>query len=202
MEEMKLLIATPSCRDFKHGYLTSILALGLYLERTGAEVTFDILKNMSDAAAGRALITEKAIGNKFTHILFIDDDMQFNVDAAQILINRNVDFIGANCLLKSTNKTSARRGGEFVYSKNKTGIEKIDKIGMAFTLIKLSVFDKITRPFFESRTEYDLEKNIMRPCGEDTFLCNKASEAGIDIYVDHDAAKHVWHIWDDAHQES
>lgn len=198
---MKLMIATPSNRDFKHGYVNGMISLALTLAGSNISCDFRIVKNMSDIVTGRTLLVEQAISAGFTHILFVDDDMEFSPGAVKLLLERDVDFVGANCLIKGTSTPSARIGREPIYSKGKTGIEKINKIGMAFTLIKISAFEKIQRPYFESNVLYNQQLNTMTPTGEDTFLCLKFHAAGIEMYVDHDAARLVKHVWDTGNSE-
>lgn len=198
---MKLLVATPSNRDHKNAYVRGLLPLAVHLERSEHAYDFNIMRNMSDVAIGRSLLVELAIEKSFSHILFIDDDMGFQVEAFEYLAKRNVDVVGANCVTKSDQRPSARKGQEHIYSKGKSGLEEIDKIGMAFTLLNMDVFKKIERPFFESHMIYHEEKKTITPVGEDTYLCQKLVENKIPIYVDHDAARYVTHIGDFAYQE-
>ena len=66
--------------------------------------------------------------------------------------------------------------------------EEIFASGFGFIAMKFGLFEKMTRPWFESLFERmvseDGDKEIFIPYGEDFAWCKKAQQAGFKIYLD------------------
>src|SRR3990167_7291461 len=116
----------------------------------------------------------------FTHLFFVDSDMCFSADVLERLLSRDADIIAAPYHYRHP-------GGEYVLflDEKSNGKEKAipDKLFKAYAsgtgcmLIKMSVFDKIKRPWFAFG---DPEMQV----GEDIFFCRKSQQAGFNIWVD------------------
>lgn len=194
---MKLLVGLPSNRDVKGDFAVSLFRLGIHLERKGipnghAHVSGDIV-------SARQIIVDAAQveENGFTHLLFIDDDMRFNPEAFDYLASRDVDFVGANCLIRKAVvnhiPTATAKSGR-VFSAGKTGIEEIEHMGLAFNLIKVEALRKMQHPHFNfawASVEGSSEQVLLR---EDHYFCHMLRQSGMKVHVDHDAARHVWHM--------
>jgi hypothetical protein len=208
---MKIVISTPSNRDWKGQFGSSLFRLSLFLEKNGVSVYFRPWFRTSNLAKARQGMVEEALGTDATHILFVDDDMFFTNDAFTILKRRNVDFVGANCVKRGVftspsemmplEPTAIDLNGKPCYSANKNGMEKISLIGLGFTLAKLSIFKNLQPPYFEMRAATNIDTNKRFVLPEDHYLCHRLRESGVDVYVDHDAARHVAHIGDYFYQE-
>src|SRR6185503_9300822 len=59
----------------------------------------------------RNQLVKVAIDNKASHILFIDSDMRFPPDTAQLLKTHNLDVVGANCRQRTQNGWTAFKNG-------------------------------------------------------------------------------------------
>ena len=63
-------------------------------------------------------------------------------------------------------------------------------VGLAVTLIEASAFMKLRPPLFLM----DWIPDLNCYCGEDVYFCQKLSEAGVKLYVDHDVSQRIRHI--------
>ena len=116
----------------------------------------------------------------FTHLFFVDSDMCFSADVLDRLLSRDADIIAAPYKYR-------RPDGEYVLLLTEKSNGKEIKIpdtlftayaaGTGCMLIKMSVFDKIPRPWFAFG-------NPEAQIGEDIFFAKKAQEYGYKIWVD------------------
>ncbi|KKQ75523.1 MAG: hypothetical protein US97_C0039G0012 [Microgenomates group bacterium GW2011_GWF1_38_5] len=116
----------------------------------------------------------------FTHLFFVDSDQCFSADVLERLLSREADIIAAPYKYRN-------ESGDWVLclteKSNAHEKEIPDKLFTAYAagtgcmLIKMSVFDKIPRPWFT------LGPPEMQT-GEDIFFCKKAQEYGYKIWVD------------------
>lgn len=151
---------------------------------------FFLITQGSLLSAQRNSLVTKALEMGATHVLFIDSDMRFPANIAELLGKRDKDIIGANCIQRGDNtKWTAFKDGQFVQSQMKRGEEEVDSIGMGVTLIKREVFEKMKQPWFFC--PFDKQEN--RIVGEDVYFCTLAREAGFSVFVDHDVTAFVKH---------
>jgi Anp1 len=175
-------ICTP-VRDFVLAGFTYDLAQLLRVER---DVVFTI-SHGTYISNQRNLLAKTAMAHGASHVLFIDSDMRFPPDTLQQLLRRGLDIVGANCSQRMKKEFTARARGCFISSVGKTGIEKVDTLGMGVTLIKREVFEKLPEPWFFMQS--DGTKDI----GEDVNFCLLAGKHGIKIHIDHDLSQQVRH---------
>lgn len=130
-----------------------------------------------------------------SHILFIDSDMRFPEDTLDRLLQRSYDIaeditrdvFAANYVQRTAPQWwTARKNGQWLSSVGRTGCEQVDAIGFGCALIRMNVFDRIQRPWFD--TPYDGENHI----GEDLSFCSKAL-SDWEIWIDHDLSQQVRH---------
>lgn len=131
-----------------------------------------------------------------THILFVDSDMTFPNWTLHQLLSHNKAVVAANCVVKklpsnTTARTETADGvGAPVLSLDNVGLQQVWRVGTGVMLVKTSVFDDITQPWFPILWNEQLQDYT----GEDWAFCNKLHEAGIPIYVDHQLSIHVGHV--------
>lgn len=128
----------------------------------------------------RQRIAQQAKG--FTHLLFVDTDMFFEPDALERLLAHDKDIIGAEYNYRQLPLKTTRQGGEKVGN-----LLKCDVMGTGFLLIKTSVFEKLPQPWFFYKHDGD---EIIE--GDDVWFCNRAKEAGFDIWCDPEVK--IFHI--------
>lgn len=132
----------------------------------------------------REHIAKMAIERNCSHLLFIDSDMQFEPDAAERLLARDKDIIGVQYNLRKFPKTSTVKvwdeNGKELMEDQGNGLLKVASVATGFMLIKTSVFEKLSHPWFF----WESDENGEVKTGEDSWFCRKAREAGYEIFCD------------------
>lgn len=148
----------------------------------------------------RQLAIQEAIKGGFSHILMLDDDMQFSPDLLSNFLKHQVPIVALNYARKNPQNPSAMAcdmEGTPLSSKGKTGLEEVGWIGFGGILIELSCLKGIELPWFEMR--WMTETNDFM--GEDYYFCMKARTQGVKIYIDHDESNKCAHIGDFPYRE-
>jgi hypothetical protein len=134
------------------------------------------------------------------YILFVDHDMIFPPDAISVLLGRNKLIIGgsynyrelpAKSIVKFDKKTLDPN--EVIITNNPVDSKlgratlkhpdrpfKCRALGLGFTLIDLSVFDRIQKPWFFFQPETAKSEAV----GEDVWFFDRAREEGIEVWCD------------------
>lgn len=160
-----------------------------HLSKNGIK-NFELSEFLIDTTSGQSLIHDgrhqacvSAIKKGCTHILMIDDDMQFTPDLLDIFFARKVPVIAANCLRKRDQKaeaTAIRLDGTFHNPHARADFEEVASVGTGIILIDLNAIQHIPAPFFSSPWMEQIQSHQ----GEDYYFCSKAREYGVKIYVD------------------
>ena len=196
---MKLLIGVPSNRDWKSSFGRSMVGLAVHIAQQNIDCDVSFKKHVSLLPSGRQQILDEALDGNFTHLLFVDDDTDFNIKAFDLLASRDKDMVSANMTQKQIPAVpTSRIAGRRISSTGKTGIEKVDETGFGFCLIKLEALKNIPKPHFEIR--WNKDNSQYQP--EDFYFCGLLKQNGKEIYADHDAARYVRHIGNFAYQET
>lgn len=120
-------------------------------------------------------------GEKFTHILWLDDDHTFNPDLAVKLIDHDEDMVSALYF----GRTSPHYPVVYVKDPNKdyehfplvetpNALFQCDAIGFGAMLMKRDVLDRVPEPWF----------TLDWRCGEDIAFCMQAKKHGVKIFCD------------------
>lgn len=137
----------------------------------------------------------RAIEDKCTHILFLDSDMRFPKDTLDRLLAHNKPIVaGSYATRRLPCKTVAfenDKNWDCVYTTpDKKGLEPVAAVGMGCMLVNLSIFDKMTLPYFM----IGYSPNSNQFTGEDIFFCRKARSMGLEVLIDHDLSRELGHI--------
>lgn len=134
----------------------------------------------------------------FTHLLFVDSDTIPPVDALEKLMAHDKDIISGitpilhydkerkswgtmdNCFIKYTRDVEGKIIKTHAVERD-TGLQKIEKCGGSCLLIKREVFDKLEKPYFRFLFNEDGTEPVK---SEDLYFCEKAKEAGFDVWCD------------------
>jgi hypothetical protein len=140
------------------------------------------------------LVTQ-ALKDGCTHILFLDSDMRIPKDTlCRLLAHDNPIVAGSYATRRLPCKTVAFQNDQnwdCVYTTpDKTGLESVASVGMGCMLVNLSIFDKMTLPWF--MIGYSPAANQFT--GEDIFFCRKARASGFEVLIDHDLSRELGHI--------
>jgi len=182
---MRIYIAVPSCRDWKPHFGASLCALVREMTEENVDFNLNVMIGASVLPRARQAAIEHALKTDYTHVLFLDDDMQFDGDLFAKLHASNVDVVAANYTNKNPLSTTPQThglNGELVSSVGKEGLEEVGWIGFGAVLINLSIFKDIPKPWFEMKWLEDRQSFI----GEDYFFCAQVREHGVKIFINHD----------------
>lgn len=140
---------------------------------------YDLFMQIScDLIGNRSRLVQQAIDSGTTHMLFLDHDMFFKPDAITKLLALDKDIVGAPYNFRSLppKKTCAPLSD----ISPKDVPFRCTTVATGFLLIKLSVFEKIEKPWFNFGRN---EKNEM-VCGEDSWFCQQALKAGFEVWAE------------------
>lgn len=129
---------------------------------------------------------------KATHILWVEDDMQFPPDALHCLYGWRQQWVGANYPIRSgppfSNTALSLDRQRLRTRADSRGLESVMYTGFGVTLMDIGLFDKIELPYFEMSYMSDGHYATT-----DYYLSEKVRAAGIPIYVDHDLSRRIGH---------
>ena len=196
-DPFRLMIAVP-CMDYMHAdFVTSLLKLTEQLQREGVQYRVDILPGTLVYMA-RDNLARRAMNEEFTHILFIDSDMVFDVSIVETLRFSGKEFVcGA---------FQSRRPpyGPCIY-KSLIPLEKVDRYGMepfriagcgmACTMISTRILKAVNDRF---GTCFNPQEYQNVKFGEDLAFCWRVNNIGEGMWceptarVGHIAHRAVW----------
>lgn len=152
-----------------------------------ADFDYDFFMQIScDIIGNRSRLVQQAIDIGATHMLFLDYDMFFPPDSISKLLELDKDIVGAPYNFRSLPLRPAAAALSDLSPKDVP--YRCTTIPTGFMLIKMSVFDKIAKPWFNFGRN---EKNEL-VCGEDSWFCQQAIKAGIEVWAEpRVSVKHV-----------
>lgn len=199
-KQFKLSIAIPTSGMVPMAFAYSLAALigtlqskGLPScpEYTDISIDLDVLQS-SIIHANRESLVERAIKNDFTHLLFLDDDMQFDPNIVDLLASRRKDVVVTNYMIKRDDKVDFVAvdllGHRVPTKKESSGLCKVSYSGFGVSLFNLDVFKNTPKPWF--LPEYDIKDGYS---SEDNACLSRISRAGFPVFLDQDASKLVSH---------
>lgn len=170
-----------------------LLSLLTALREGQKDFDYDVAVSMGcDLIGSRTRLVNMAKKMNGTHILFIDHDMVLNPSVHPITnklenpisraLRADKDILGAPYNFRSESILPLRKSTAVPVSdlSDKTGLYQCEALGTGFMLIKMSVFDKIEKPWFQ----FGRNENAELVYGEDTWLTRQAIKAGLSVYAD------------------
>ena len=180
-----ITIAIPS-RDMIHAnFAFSLISL---IMQTGFPVHISNIRS-SILPVSRSMLVEKAQSNKSDYIMFLDSDMVFPPSTIKTLLSHDKDIVAATYCQR---EGSSHPMGCTVDDKPLplTGLIEAGRLPTGCMLIKMSVFEKMQKPYFR----WAFRDNNSRIIGEDVEFCDRARDLGFSIWCDMDLSKSVGHI--------
>lgn len=154
--------------------------------KSGAGGLIDVIRN--------ELVQDALVARDITHLWFLDDDMKFPPNTLERLLAHDVDIVSAlafgrawpykpNALLRDAGRARYDQYAPlWVWDAEPRGLLRVDATGLACQLCKVGVFREMEPPWFDHQIWNEGGK--IRALGEDFVFCERAIEAGFDIYTD------------------
>ena len=201
LKQHKLFVATPMYGGMNHGlYMKSCLDLQTTMMRYGIEIKFSFLFNESLITRARNYLVDEFLRTEYTHLLFIDSDINFNAQDVIALLALDKDVIGGPYPKKSMNwgniahaarnhpdldpKELEQLVGEYVFNVVKgtsqfqvTEPLEVMEIGTGYMMIKRNVFDKLKEEYPSIRYKPD-------HVGQSNFDGSRYIHAYFDTVID------------------
>jgi hypothetical protein len=192
--EIKLSILVPT-RDTVHSQFSYCLA---QLFKTTSELgieTFLFYDSSTILLNQRERLLEQAKKVNSDYVLWIDSDMMFPSTTAVRLLEHNKDIVACNYTkrtkpLKTVAYTNLNDWNSWVPMEPQDELVKVEGVGMGCMLMKLDIFEKIQKPYFEFRYKEDTQDYF----GEDFILLGKLREQGYDVYIDTVLSMDIKHL--------
>ena len=203
--KIKLAVVVPCTNDLKSGFAYDLALMMATLGATWiAENQVDvkvIFRMGSLVQTQREGLVTGAREWGATHLLWLDSDMRFPRDLVHRFLRNDEPIIAANCTTRVPPRIHPVAYKKIGYLKGEThqrlyttpestGLEEVEAIGMAVAMVRMDVYDKLEKPYFD--VIYDPDRGGWE--GEDVYFCRKAREAGYRILIDHDISKDIKHV--------
>lgn len=151
----------------------------------------------SNIAENRNAIVDNARMMGATHILWIDSDQTFPVNGLVRLLAHDKDIACATtCRRKGSDRSPIA-----VPLKDQTltpyqKLVKMEIVGFPFMLVRMSVYDKLEKPYFAmpARKDTKITTGVSPLVGEDEYFCHAVLAAGFDIWCDMELSMEIGHI--------
>ena len=196
---IKLFIATPCYGGMcTEGYLQSILQLVRQLSDKGVTIALQTIGNESLISRARNSLATKFLYSEFTHLLFIDSDIEFTpIQVLRLLVYDKAISCGAYPLKSSTKLSYATHISN---PKIEKGWFKTDYAATGFLLVKKFVLEKIMKKYPEKQyinqvAGYNfthafeffpvgIDPNTKQYLSEDYYFSKLAKSCGFTIWCD------------------
>lgn len=149
---------------------------------------FVINAKSSLVMVGRNQCVEAARMAKATHILFLDSDIIFPADTLSRLLSHQKDIVGGLYVQRTPPHLPLGITIENTHEAITSGLRRMKQMPTGCLLIKLSIFDKLSKPWFNTK---EVGEKIM---GEDFYFCERALQAGFEIWCDGNLSREIAHI--------
>jgi hypothetical protein len=183
---IRILIAVPHGGTVEPDTLVSIYNMEV---PSGVETELRLFYSYA-IDIGRNTVSKHAIENGFTHVFFVDADMDIPKNALTSLLSRRLPIVSGVYIKKQdaveivAMKKAAR--GEFSpvssLDLSSGSILQVDIIGLGCALIETSVLSRMGHPQFNFADSEDPKKRQ----GEDVYFCMKAASLYYKIGLDSD----------------
>lgn len=192
---MSILFCTPCYGGMAHAaHMGSCLNLKEELTKLGVEHEWLLGSNESLIHRGRMEMTATFLKTKFTHMMWLDSDIEFTPEDVAALWNIDADIaVGVYAMKKRDAQWfAAWKDGKLIKDLNQfPGPIEVDYAGTGFMLIRREVVESLAKdvPTFEGANgpapalyQTPIHNGILE--SEDYFFCRLARENGFKIIMD------------------
>ena len=170
---LKIAIGLPTNRLVKPKTAESLMKL---VDYSNYDLEIIVSTRGYNTAENRNWITAQAVKKGCDYLFMVDDDMIYEPDTLERLVEANRDIIGGLYYTKYEDKAPVLE----YFDKPEEGLFKVKAMGGGLILIKCDVFKKVPQPWYG----YKWNNLGAVTMSNDWFFCEKAREAGFDIWCD------------------
>lgn len=145
----------------------------------------------------RRNLTDIFMNSDFDYAWWVDSDMKFPIDTPIRLLQRNVPLVGCNYRRRRFPNPGftgmmGKPGAfsELVTDDNSPAMQEVDVLPHGCVMVHRSVYERTPQPHYIQ--DYVTELNL--EIGEDIYFCQKAKDAGFQVWCDHELSKEISHI--------
>jgi hypothetical protein len=194
VKPLKLSILVPS-RDTVHSQFAYCLTQLYNLTRESGIDTYLFFDSSTILLNQRNNLIKKAKEVKSDYVLWLDSDMMFPSTTALRLLEHNKDIVACNYTrrskpLKTVAYTDLNNWDSWVPLEPQEDLIKVQGVGMGCMLMKLDMFNKLEKPYFEFHYKEDTEDYF----GEDFILLGKLRNLEYDVYIDTILSMDIKHL--------
>lgn len=186
----KVLVAVPSGDMVQARFVSSLVGLlAMSIPDTHVFYCNQISSRITENRNGLVKVARE---QGHTHILFIDSDMIFPASGLAELLAHDKDIVGATACHRKEGEGKAIGIPVDMDRPFNVGTERLVRMqimGLPFTLIKMSVFDNLAKPYFAEPFD---EQGELVP--EDNFFYINVGRAGFDIWCDNALSMQMGHV--------
>lgn len=181
-----VLVHMPTDRDYHYCFVRSLHGAIMLMPQEG-KITLLHMCYKNIVGARNLAAKYMADNPSFTHLLFLDSDMEYHRGTLPRLLQHDKDIVAVSYSRKLPPYTpcafrrKAEDGNKLHWFEPQQKLEPVDAAGTGGMLIKREVFDKISKPYFIYEQS---ELEDWNTTTEDISFCLKCRDAGIEIFVD------------------
>lgn len=210
---MKLSVCIPTTGLSRSEHVMSLVNLGLYLmaERIFTDENQNISfrhYQSSSISNGREYLASKALEEGATHILFIDEDIAFDMDTVHGMARRKLPFVCCNYKMRFEGMPfvgiTTDLNSRIETNAGSPELEECGACGFGMALIAREVFEQLPQPWFPIHWMEETKSYST----EDLPFFIAARQAGFDPVIDHVASRKIIHMgsyryrWNDTSTKS
>ncbi len=194
IKPLKLSILVPT-RDTVHSQFAYCLTQLYNLTREAGIDAYLFFDSSTILLNQRNNLVKKAKEVNSDYILWLDSDMTYPATTALRLLEHNKDIVACNYSkrtkpLKTVAYTNLNDWDSWVHMEPQDELVKVEGVGMGCMLMKLDIFEKLQKPYFEFRYKEDTQDYF----GEDFILLGKLREQGYDVFIDTVLSMDIKHL--------
>lgn len=190
MSANKVMVAVPSSDLVQARFVSSLVGmLATPIPDTHVFYCNQISSRITENRNGLVKVAQE---QGHTHILFVDSDMLFPPTGLLQLLMHGKDIVGATACHRKEGDGKAigiPLDMDEPFSASKNRLARMQIMGLPFTLIKMSVFEKLKKPYFAEPFD---EHGELVP--EDNYFYINCMRAGFDIWCDNLLSMEMGHI--------
>jgi len=143
----------------------------------------------SIVANARNQCVEAAQSNRADWLFMLDTDIQAPTNTILRLLDHNVDIVGATYRRRTSPFEIMGKAVGGTGSHAITGLHEMELIPTGCLLIRMSVFDRLSRPYFR----FGVDTSTQSIISEDYVFCRDARAAGFRLWCDTDLSASLVH---------